>query len=59
MGRHPEAAVILAVPVVAPLTHHPAGRKVNIYFIAVPFALLMLLTYVPAVPTGLVQPFYR
>lgn len=32
--------------------------KVNIYFIAVLFAVLMLVTYVPAVPMGLVELFY-
>jgi len=33
--------------------------KVNIYFIAVLFAMLMLVTYVPAVPMTLVEYFYR
>ena len=33
--------------------------KVNIYFIGVLFAALMLVTYVPIVPMGLVELFYR
>ncbi len=33
--------------------------KVNIYFIGVLFAVLMLVTYVPAVPMWLVEIFYR
>ena len=33
--------------------------KVNIYFIAVLFTVLMLVTYVPAVPMTLVEYFYR
>ncbi len=33
--------------------------KVNIYFIGVLFAVLMLVTYVPAVPMWLVELFYR
>jgi tripartite ATP-independent transporter DctM subunit len=33
--------------------------KVNIYFIGVLFAVLMLVTYVPAVPMFLVELFYR
>jgi len=33
--------------------------KVNIYFISVLFAILMLVTYVPAVPMTLVEIFYR
>lgn len=33
--------------------------KINVYFIAVLFALLMLITYVPAVPMTLVEIFYR
>jgi len=33
--------------------------KVNIYFIGVLFTVLMLVTYVPAVPMGLVNYFYR
>jgi TRAP-type C4-dicarboxylate transport system permease large subunit len=33
--------------------------KVNIYFIAVLFTMLMLVTYVPAVPMTLVEYFYR
>ncbi len=33
--------------------------KVNIYFIGVLFAVLMLVTYVPIVPMGLVEFFYR
>jgi len=33
--------------------------KVNIYFIGVLFAMLMLVTYVPAVPMALVEYFYR
>jgi len=32
--------------------------KVNVYFIAVLFAMLMLITYVPAVPMSLVDLFY-
>ncbi len=33
--------------------------KVNIYFIGVLFSMLMLVTYVPAVPMTLVEYFYR
>ena len=33
--------------------------KVNIYFIGVLFAMLMLVTYVPAVPMTLVEYFFR
>jgi tripartite ATP-independent transporter DctM subunit len=33
--------------------------KINIYFIAVLFTMLMLVTYVPAVPMTLVEYFYR
>jgi len=33
--------------------------KVNIYFVAVLFTMLMLVTYVPAVPMALVEYFYR
>lgn len=33
--------------------------KVNVYFIGVLFAVLMLVTYVPIVPMGLVDFFYR
>jgi TRAP-type C4-dicarboxylate transport system permease large subunit len=33
--------------------------KVNIYFVAVLFAVLLLVTYVPAVPMALVELFYR
>jgi tripartite ATP-independent transporter DctM subunit len=33
--------------------------KVNVYFIAVLFVLLMLVTYVPVIPMGLVEYFYR
>ena len=33
--------------------------KANIWFIAVLFAVLMLVTYVPAVPMALVEFFYR
>jgi tripartite ATP-independent transporter DctM subunit len=33
--------------------------KVNIYFIGVLFAILMLVTYVPAIPLSLVELFYR
>jgi tripartite ATP-independent transporter DctM subunit len=33
--------------------------KVNVYFIAVLLAVLILVTYVPAVPMGLVNLFYR
>ncbi len=33
--------------------------KVNVYFIAVLFAVLMLVTYVPAIPMSLVEVFYR
>ncbi|MEQ8193779.1 MAG: TRAP transporter large permease subunit, partial [Rhodospirillales bacterium] len=33
--------------------------KVNVYFIGVLFAVLMLVTYVPAVPMFLVELFYR
>ena len=33
--------------------------KINIYFIGVLFAMLMLVTYVPAVPMTLVEYFYR
>jgi len=33
--------------------------KVNIYFISVLFAVLMLVTYVPMIPMSLVEYFYR
>ena len=33
--------------------------KVNVYFVAVLFAVLMLCTYVPSVPLFLVEYFYR
>jgi len=33
--------------------------KVNVYFIAVLLAVLILVTYVPAIPMGLVELFYR
>jgi TRAP-type C4-dicarboxylate transport system permease large subunit len=33
--------------------------KVNIYFVAVLFVVLMLCTYVPAIPMFLVEYFYR
>jgi tripartite ATP-independent transporter DctM subunit len=33
--------------------------KVNIYFVSVLFAVLMLVTYVPAIPMSLVNLFYR
>ena len=33
--------------------------KVNVYFIGVLFAILMLVTYVPAIPMSLVEFFYR
>jgi TRAP-type C4-dicarboxylate transport system permease large subunit len=33
--------------------------KVNVYFIGVLLAVLMLVTYVPAIPMGLVELFYR
>lgn len=33
--------------------------KVNVYFIAVLFTVLMIVTYVPIVPMGLVEWFYR
>ena len=33
--------------------------KVNIYFIGVLFTVLMLVTYVPAIPMSLVELFYR
>jgi TRAP-type C4-dicarboxylate transport system permease large subunit len=33
--------------------------KVNIYFIGVLFVILMLVTYVPAIPMSLVELFYR
>jgi TRAP-type C4-dicarboxylate transport system permease large subunit len=33
--------------------------KVNIYFIAVLFFVLMLVTYIPAIPLFLVEVFYR
>ena len=33
--------------------------KVNVVFIAVLFTVLMLVTYVPAVPMSLVEYFYR
>ncbi len=36
-----------------------AVTKVNVYFIGVLLALLVLVTYVPAVPMGLVNFFYR
>ncbi len=36
-----------------------AVSKVNIYFISVLFAVLMLVTYVPMIPMSLVEYFYR
>jgi C4-dicarboxylate transporter DctM subunit len=33
--------------------------KINIYFIGVLFSMLMLVTYVPAIPMALVEYFYR
>jgi TRAP-type C4-dicarboxylate transport system permease large subunit len=33
--------------------------KVNVYFIAVLVTVLILVTYVPAIPMGLVNLFYR
>ncbi len=33
--------------------------RVNIYFISVLFAVLMLVTYIPAIPMSLVNLFYR
>ena len=33
--------------------------KVNIYFIGVLFIMLLLVTYAPIVPMGLVELFYR
>jgi tripartite ATP-independent transporter DctM subunit len=36
-----------------------AVSKVNVYFIGVLLAVLLLVTYVPAVPMGLVEFFYR
>ena len=36
-----------------------AVTKVNVYFIAVLLALLLLVTYVPAIPMALVEFFYR
>jgi TRAP-type C4-dicarboxylate transport system permease large subunit len=33
--------------------------KVNIYFISVLFAILMMVTYLPAIPMSLVELFYR
>ena len=33
--------------------------KVNVYFIGVLFVILMLVTYVPAIPMSLVDFFYR
>jgi TRAP-type C4-dicarboxylate transport system permease large subunit len=33
--------------------------KVNDYFVAVLFAVLMLVTYIPAIPMTLVEYFYR
>lgn len=33
--------------------------KVNVYFVGILFAILMLVTYVPIVPMGLVEFFYR
>jgi TRAP-type C4-dicarboxylate transport system permease large subunit len=33
--------------------------KVNVYFIAVLVTVLILVTYVPAIPMGLVNFFYR
>ena len=36
-----------------------AGLAVNVYFIGVLLAVLMLVTYVPAIPMALVELFYR
>ena len=33
--------------------------KINIYFIGVLFAMLMMVTYIPAIPMALVEYFYR
>jgi TRAP-type C4-dicarboxylate transport system permease large subunit len=33
--------------------------KVNVYFIGVLFAVLMMVTYIPAIPMFLVELFYR
>jgi TRAP-type C4-dicarboxylate transport system permease large subunit len=33
--------------------------KVNVYFVAVLLAVLLLVTYVPAIPMFLVEMFYR
>jgi hypothetical protein len=33
--------------------------KVNVYFIAVLFTMLMMVTYIPAIPMALVEYFYR
>ena len=33
--------------------------KVNVYFVAVLLAVLVMVTYVPAVPMSLVELFYR
>jgi len=33
--------------------------RVNVYFVAVLFAVLMLVTYIPAIPMSLVNFFYR
>ena len=33
--------------------------KVNIYFISVLFAVLMIVTYLPMIPMSLVEYFYR
>jgi len=33
--------------------------RVNIYFVSVLFAVLMLVTYIPAIPMSLVNLFYR
>jgi len=33
--------------------------KVNIYFIGVLFTVLMMVTYIPAIPMFLIELFYR
>ena len=33
--------------------------KVNIYFISALFVILMMVTYLPAIPMSLVEQFYR
>jgi TRAP-type C4-dicarboxylate transport system permease large subunit len=33
--------------------------KVNVYFVGVLFAMLIMVTYVPAIPMALVEYFYR